>query len=737
MNNHFLNNLKFKHAFIWGTGWISLALIEIILRFTFDPPPLRLVIICILISYFFIGMFSGLFYSGINHLLRCLFMSHSSNSGSFYFSMSLSTGSILSFFSVPYIFQARALTPLPLLLKGLIILALSATTIFLLNLFFYIMAQKGKLFISYISTLLPLFISVSLVLKRNKGLFPSYLQITSFSRTIFLIGSSVILFLLLYLFFSLIFRSRLIASFLKPVTILFLFFFIAWLLFPLFRDEGRRRKMSEIKNSPFGKPNILLITLDTTRWDHLSCYGYKRLTTPHLDKFAREGVLYTNAYAPASWTLPSHASLFTGKYPTRHGAHYNPDFMKVVNYLEEHQSEKKWEFGDLVQASILPLPEENLTLAEILSEKGYQTAGIIGGYMCASIFGISQGFDYYNERFFNLTKDIKYFLICRALECFFSLNDFFTLHGISAGDRLASDVNSAAIKWLEKHYTKPFFLFINYFDPHGPHLPLAPYNTFYGNPEKKIIMERFGRGDLSYINAEWNLAMAVREGKHLLSEEEREILISRYDAEIRYVDDHLGLLFNKLKELKIFDNTLIIVTADHGEAFGEHGFMYHKSDLYEEVIHVPLIIKYPSSTPQGRREKRVSLVDILPTVLTYLGYSQPSDIDGKVLEEVHPVIAEDYASWWIPVKVQRNLRAIFEGRYKFIWSSDSFHELYDLTADPKEEKNLRYQYSQKAYSMENTLNLWLKSFTPPAKGRKGLRADEKAVEAVRALGYVR
>jgi arylsulfatase A-like enzyme/MFS family permease len=689
------------NAFIWLIGWMSLGIVEIVLRFTITPSPLTLVIIFALLVYSILGLVLGSIYGIITLLIHRLWSGLNKSDKVTCYSMAVCIGLILFICALLFVLKVSGsiLSPI-IVIKGIVVFAMSVAVLFVLSFFFRWMDQKGRLFTFYLSLLPSLWVITSLCLHRNKDLFPPVLQITTLFRTLLLIIGSILCFFLFYFLFSLVrrFLSKWKATpFLKLSLIILPFIFLVLFLFLLLREGDGKGNIREIKNAPTGKLNILLITLDTTRVDHISCYGYGRPTTPNLDNLSQEGILYKNAYATASWTLPSHASIFTGKYPAKHGAHYDPDFIKVAKYLDEHQIDQRFEFGDLVQASIFPLVEENITLAEILSERGYRTAGIIGGYMCSSIFGLAQGFDYYNEKFFNIEKDIKILLICRAVEPFFSLNDFFTRYGYSAGDRIASDLNRSALRWLEKNYEEPFFLFINYFDPHAPHLPLSPHDEYFGKTDKSIIVNRNPKWDRSYIRAEWDLAMSVRHGRHQLTPEEKEILISRYDSEIRYVDYHLGLLFEKLKSLKIFDNTLIIVTADHGEAFGEHNFMYHKSSLYEEIIHIPLVIKYPYSSRRGLVEKQVSLVDLMPTVLAYLNCPIPSDVDGKVLEDAcHPVIAEDYASWWQSVKGLRSLRAIYEGKYKYIWASDSFHELYDLEKDPREEENLIEKFPRRA-----------------------------------------
>ena len=213
----------------------------------------------------------------------------------------------------------------------------------------------------------------------------------------------------------------------------------------LFRYSGTPQLPPSGKGSE--KPNVILITMDTTRRDHLSCYGYPKETTPHLDRFAEDGVVFENVRSTSSWTLPAHASIFTGLYPFKHGA---------------YTREGMWGYK--------VLGDDNITLAEILAQEGYTTAGFIGGYFCSSFFGMAQGFHYYHENLFNLMHEFDNFFATRIFRSLFSVGDFFERHGL-AGKKIAPQINRAALKWVKKNYHTPFFLFLNYFDPHHPYTP--------------------------------------------------------------------------------------------------------------------------------------------------------------------------------------------------------------------------------------------------------------------------
>jgi arylsulfatase A-like enzyme len=457
------------------------------------------------------------------------------------------------------------------------------------------------------------------------------------------------------------------------------------------------------------------------------------LTTPNLDRFSREGVVFKNAYAANSWTLPSHASIFTGLYPSKHGADHTSDSL----HGEAGQKQEYLDWYKLLSRNFTKLSKEHQALAEILSAGGYRTAGIIGGIFCNSIFGLSRGFDYYDDEVPSF--NIKFFLVYQVIDRVFSLNDFFTQYGY-LGKRIAADLNNSAFKWLEKNHEHPFFLFINYMDAHTPYLPPSQYERYFGKDSKNFIVSHYGKDNPSFITAETNLIQTVLYGSHQLTPEEREHIVNLYDGGIHFIDYSLGTLFDKLKNLKVYDNTMIIITSDHGEAFGEHNHMEHGRTLYEEVLRVPLIIKYPSAYHQrGVVEKRVSLVDLMPTILSFLGSPVPAGIDGEVLENSnHPVIAE--LMMGIAKKRDnrvRDLRAIYQGQEKYIWASNGSNELYNLKKDPQEEENLVKKFPQRVEAMERALRDWLASVKPATTERERVTINKTTEEKLRALGYLK
>lgn len=425
------------------------------------------------------------------------------------------------------------------------------------------------------------------------------------------------------------------------------------------------------------KPNIILVTLDTTRADHLSCYGYHRTTTPNIDRIAKNSVLYLNAISPSSWTLPAHASLFTGKFPSSHGAMYDPD---GPVHLADGIQLSAGKANLLKKFRARGISENEQTLAEILKHQGYETGAVVSGPWMKKIFGLGKGFNYYDD------------------------NEISTLNG-----KLARQVTQSALDWIETLDKKKFFLFLNYFDPHIPYMAPEGYMEHYLPPNI----------DFSHRNP---------------TDEE---LIALYDAEILYMDHYFGKLVNQLKKLKIYENSLIIITADHGELFGEHGKYRHGKTLYQEEIHIPLIIKWPGNEIQpSEAHERIQLNDIFAIILDHLGLPIPGGTQaGPPPQIAHPVISETYPLE--EISNEGHYSALFNDNYKFIWNSKGNHLLFNIKEDPKEEKNLadlliNIKNQQAAY-----LKSYLKTLPKPGKIHSRIQLDENTKHALKSLGYLK
>lgn len=419
-------------------------------------------------------------------------------------------------------------------------------------------------------------------------------------------------------------------------------------------------------------PNILLITLDTTRADRLGCYGYDRDTSPRIDALAEESVVHTRAVSTSSWTLPAHASLFTAKFPTSHGALYDPEGPLILTSAIEGPA--SW---DRYRARGLA-PDET-TLARLLHDHGYRTGAIVGGPWMKRVFGLDAGFEHYDD------------------------DGIDTVVG-----RLAQDLTDRAIEWITLHRQEPQFLFLNYYDPHGPYGPPEPFGS-------------------RYLDADLRAA----------DPQDPDLVRAMYDAEIAYMDHHIGRLFDEIRKLGLWEDTWIVVTADHGELLGEHGRFGHGYYLTEPELHIPLIVKYPGPA-NGRtdEEARVQLTDILPMIATRLKLHVPVEVQGQVPPEVtHPIAAEVYP---LPfTSPAGDWRAIYRGSFKFVWNSLGHHELFDLAADPAESANLIEQRPDLTEEMQAYLEQFFDELPPPPDLQvEEMTVDPDTIEALKGLGYV-
>jgi arylsulfatase A-like enzyme len=398
------------------------------------------------------------------------------------------------------------------------------------------------------------------------------------------------------------------------------------------------------------KPDIVLVTLDTTRRDRLGFYGYSRKTSPNLDVLAAGSHVFDRAVAASSWTLPSHASIFTGKFPSSHGADYDPK--GPLRLSEAVEGPPEWaEY----RASGLRLGESTLALR--LRDQGYQTAAVVGGPWMKRIFGLDRGFERYDDE---------------------AISD--------VNGRLASEVTASALEILEQRDGRPLFLFLNYFDPHGPYEAPSPFGGSFGEEPA-----------------------------------------DRYDEEILYMDHHFGRLLEGMRRQGIFEGSFILVTADHGELLGEHGRMGHGATLFEEEIHVPFLAKYPDGeiTP-GRSRGPVHHVDVLPMILERLGIARESG-PRPLLAEVSPLpFVSPEGSW----------RALYLGRHKLLWNGLGNHRLYDLEADPQEENDLSTTDRPRTEEAIRLLDRVVSSLPPPGKPGSPASLDEETLKALRSLGYV-
>lgn len=480
-------------------------------------------------------------------------------------------------------------------------------------------------------------------------------------------------------------------------------------------------KVSNVAPARAGRrPNVILITLDTVRADHLSVYGYQRDTTPNLEKLVRDSSLFTSAIASSNMTLPTHGSIFTGLYASQHGAHWVLDEGK--NVIDGGGG---GQYGSL-------LPENSPTLARKLAEQGYRTIGIVANSVYLKHeFQLDQGFEYYSQPNPVIFGDR---LAPRSIRALLSTK---VRRYLPAKLRLAEfvragEINREAFQLLDEQKSdhRPFFMFLNYMDAHQPHYPLAPYDTKYAPKQSEF--------DATTLR---HLGYDVLRGIRPYPDAARIYDESQYDGGIAYLDSELGRLFAKLKELNIYDQSLIIVTADHGEGFGSQGVVGHGFLVYQSQVSVPLIIKYPGAPHATVVRDLASQVDILPTVLDSLGYPLPPKLPGRSLLRAPSapvtVIAEAFPSAYTAnfnPRFSKLVRAEYSGSFKLITGSGLQPELYNLASDPQEEHNLYAQDSETGRALEASLQHWITLL--PVQHSKPALVEKQMLDRLKSLGYL-
>ncbi len=414
------------------------------------------------------------------------------------------------------------------------------------------------------------------------------------------------------------------------------------------------------KNNP-ELPSLLILTLDTTRASNLGCYGYNKNTSPFLDSLAEKGILFQNAYTSATWTLPAHTSLFTGQMPSVHGVTFQNFF----------------------------LSKKLITLAEILAARGYETGGFIGGPFLSSVFHINKGFEYYDQKL-DPHRKLRRYLLFRIAGRILGRNLW-----PPDGNRRADEINESLfpyLEWLQKR--KPFFLFVNYFDPHDPYEPPDYCLKLLNTP--KISM----KGDLNLYPLNKKTGIACHPNGVPLSPGEFQQLRDLYDGEIRFMDDQIARLWKQLETFGLLNNTIVIIAADHGESIGEHQFLDHGHTLYQEQVHIPMIVLGPGELSGGKAiDSPTEIVDIFPTILELLKIQLPENIQGmsflslldrkNVQRSDRPVWAElneDSRPYFAAFR--RRLRMVLLKERKYVEASNGESQLFDLSTDQKELRNL-------------------------------------------------
>jgi arylsulfatase A-like enzyme len=424
---------------------------------------------------------------------------------------------------------------------------------------------------------------------------------------------------------------------------------------------------------PSEKPNLIIISIDTLRADHLGAYGYERATSPNIDALAEEGALFENCIAQSSWTPTSVGSLFTSFYPPQHGS-----------------------FG----RDRIPLAPANLTIAEILRDRGYHTAAFSSSPFIHPDFGFGQGF----------------------IDFMFDPAE------------KAESLNALAFEWLKQTRSGPVFLYVMYFDPHFPYTPPPPYDRMFqrGRGGKDL----WEPSRVTRLNSLFDLNATV-------GRETYEFLKSRYDGEVAYADAQLGFLLAAMKKAGLLENAVLVVTADHGEEFLEHGAFGHGNTLYTEVLRVPLIIKAAAVTRAGTRiKKTVRQIDLMPTALELLGVEAPHKVEGESLVNLlkDPDSGPDrpaYAATRHLFHQDETMRSLRESGDKIIITQNPDRaELFDLSEDYPEQNNIAFKDPERLKVMSDRLVDFEKAMLPPPAGGGGIPAPERTRELLRSLGYI-
>ncbi|MFN8545780.1 MAG: sulfatase [Candidatus Binatia bacterium] len=441
-----------------------------------------------------------------------------------------------------------------------------------------------------------------------------------------------------------------------------------------------------------GAPNVLLVSIDSLRRDHVHAYGYGRDTTPVIDGLAAEGTRFETVVAPTPWTLPSHLTLLTSLPPEVHG---------------------------VVDDGLQIRRESTTFLTQVLWDAGYATAGFVSGPYLDASNGFSQGFEHYDD--YTVAKQ-----------------NFDASHRSITSPALVRLVSEWLTGWNDGGRQRPFFLFVHMWDVHYDYTPPPPYDTLF-DPDYAGHVNGVDFLNNPAINAE----MDPRDLAHV---------VALYDGEIRFTDEHLGRILAQLRALGVLDETLVVVTADHGDEFFEHGHKGHAKVVYDESVLVPLVMRFPGHVPAGRTiGPQVRLMDVAPTILSLVGvppprgFGMPSPKVAGAERDLVPLMAAEHPESLPEVPafsgiqvadaprplsaIRTRTRKLIEGLHDPTWQ-----ELYDLETDPSEQRNLVRSPADDGASLRSVLGDWRAQWTADRARRTALTSEQRA--RLRALGYL-
>jgi arylsulfatase A-like enzyme len=458
---------------------------------------------------------------------------------------------------------------------------------------------------------------------------------------------------------------------------------IEFLVEPLRAVSDRSEPRSPDVRSPDvrsggARSNVLVISIDTLRADHLSSYGYSRPTSPRIDALAREGVLFEQVVAPAPWTLPSYGSLFTACTPAVHRAGVNSAHEERFGRDEDTKNEE-----------LEILRSDLVTLAESFKAAGWATAGFHANSFLRAKNGVDRGFDRWV---------------------------FYQYHA-PVGIDLALD-------WIERNRIGPWFCFLHLMDVHQPYVPPPPFDRKFSARSHTEVP--------SYPPPIDELRAKRPE------ESMRQLLIDEYDGAIAYTDDRIGDMLDRLKGMGLLDQTLVVVHSDHGEEFWEHGGYEHGHTEYDELLRVPMILRLPARLPSGKRVgARARLLDLMPTLLDLLGLPSVSGIEGRSLlpliegkvESPRECISE------ATLHGLREIKALTIGSESLILRGAGPGRLFDLAADSAETRDLSADRRTRAHEMEARLLRRHEVILNSAIRARAMQLSEADRKRLREMGY--
>jgi arylsulfatase A-like enzyme len=470
-----------------------------------------------------------------------------------------------------------------------------------------------------------------------------------------------------------------------------------------------------VSTAPAKAPNILMIVVDTVRSDRLDLFGYQRPTFPWLTSFAREGATFARALSAAPWTVPSHASMFTGLFPSGHGAHHER------TYLDASKT----------------------TLAEILHQHGWETLAFSSNAWISESTGLGQGFGAMPTVWTNWLApmtSLAYRLSWQA--------------GLMTRDHSGREVTDEWVEWLENRSSeRPFFAFLNYIEPHIPYHVIPDESLLTFAPQ--------GTTKAEVIDSSLAVQEAERSGAKV-SEEDAQRVRDLYDSAIRYEDGLVEAAVEVLRDQNLLDQTIVVVVSDHGHLMGEHGMFDHSRSVTEQLLAVPLVMRYPARIPAGMWiETPVTTAALMPTMLDLAGLPPAEKIhtrsfaplfDGDVDAARSPLLAESHrdagnmaAKGFQPRSEFDRLgvryRAIEEDGFKLVIDSTGLRWLFRPQADPSETTNLASQYPEVVADLEAKLAFLVDSYRlGPIDGEAtdspDVELDPAVEERLRALGYL-